>query len=136
MVRTHLFMDTDVLRRDFFRSKEAMALKERQMLLSITSQLADDSPILYGLTFHAAFAKRIFDIMKREGPQTLGFERMQQSFTESVEKIRAMLVSFESEYHFATSELTSSTPEARAKLSRLIEDLALMKNWLVSHQTV
>jgi hypothetical protein len=74
--------------------------------------------------------------MKREGPHTQGFDRMQQSFAEAVEKVRAILLRFESEYHLATSELTSPTPEARAKLSRLIEDLALLKNWLVSHEAM
>ena len=120
----------------FFSSEEAKALKEARILHSVAMNLVSDSPILYDLTFHAAFAKRIFDVMKREGPHTPGFDRMQQSFRESVEKIRAILLRFESEYHLATSELTSSTPEARAKLSRLIEDLALLKNWLVSHEAM
>ena len=92
--------------------------------------LPPDSPILYDLTFHAAFAKRIFDIIKREGPHTQGFERMQQSFMESVEKIRGILLRSEIAN---TEDLIPPTSESRARLSRLIEDLALLKNWLVSH---
>ena len=90
--------------------------------------------MLYDLTFHAAFAKRIFDIIRREGPHTQGFERMQQSFFESVEKIKVILMQFELENEVVTTGLTDTTPEARAKLSRFIEDLALLKNWLLSHQ--
>ena len=41
---------------------------------------------------------------------------------------------YEAESHITTSELTSSTPEARAKLSRFIEDLAMLKNWLISRE--
>lgn len=128
-------MNANLLVEDFFSGAASKSLKERELLRSIILPLAADSPILYDLTFHAAFAKRIFDIIRREGPHTQGFERMQQSFLESVEKIRAILTRYEAENHFETAELTSPTPEARAKLSRFIEDLALLKNWLVSHET-
>jgi len=124
-------MDSESWVPAFFKSQEAKGLNDAQLLRSVAENTALDSSAFYDLTFHAAFAKRIFDVMKREGPNTLGFDRMQQSFSESVEKIRAILLRFESEYHFATSDLTSPTPEARARLSRFIEDLALLKNWLV-----
>jgi hypothetical protein len=120
---------------DFFSSPPAKGLKERELLRTIILPLPTDSAILYDLTFHAAFAKRIFDIIRREGPHTQGFERMQQSFFDSVEKIRAILLRHQAENHVVTTELTSPTPEAKAKLSRIIEDLALLKNWLISRQT-
>ena len=128
-------MDQIPLIGDFFSSPAAKNLKERDLLHNIILSLPPDSPILYDLTFHAAFAKRIFEIIRREGPHTQGFERMQQSFLESVDKIKAILKSYEAESHVVIPELTSPTPEASAKLSRFIEDLALLKNWLVSHQT-
>jgi len=129
-------MDSATLINTFFASPESNTLKENELLRTITENVPIDSPMFYDLTFHAAFAKRIFDIIKREGPHTLGFERMQQSFTESVEKIRQILMRFEAENLVKTTELTSATPEARTKLSRLIEDLAQLKNWLVSHDAM
>ena len=119
---------------DFFASDDSKSLKERELLHAIVSSLPQDSPQLYDLTFHAAFAKRIFDIIRREGPHTQGFERMQQSFQESVEKIREILRQCEKENVFPAETLVSPTPDAKARLSRLIEDFALLKNWLVSHE--
>lgn len=128
-------MNPEPLLGDFFSSPAAKSLKEKELLRTIILSLPPDSPILYDLTFHAAFAKRVFDIIRREGPHTQGFERMQQSFFDSVEKIRAILLRHQAENHVVTTELTSSTHEAKAKLSGIIEDLALLKNWLVSCQT-
>jgi len=128
-------MNGETLIGDFFSGPAAGNLKEKHLLESIIAPLPPDSPILYDLTFHAAFAKRIFDIIKREGPHTQGFERMQQSFFESVEKIKGILRQLESENPAAIAALTLPTPEAKATLSRFIEDLALMKNWLLSHET-
>ncbi len=127
-------MNTDALLDNFFTGPDSKSLKERELLRNIISPLPIDSPVLYDLTFHAAFAKRIFDIIRREGPHTQGFDRMQQSFLESVEKIKGILMRYEAESHITTTELTSSTPEARAKLSRFIEDLAMLKNWLISRE--
>jgi hypothetical protein len=121
---------------DFFSTSDSKNLKEKELLRNIITMLPADSPMLYDLTFHAAFVKRIFDVIRREGRLTQGFDRMQQSFTDSVEKVRAILLRFESEYHIPTDDLTSPTPEARAKLSRFIEDLAQLKNWLVSHESM
>ncbi|MFI5265095.1 MAG: hypothetical protein ACHQM6_11310 [Candidatus Kapaibacterium sp.] len=118
----------------FFASDAAHALKEPEIVHGVIASFADDSPILYDLTFHAAFTKRIFDIIRREGPHTQGFDRMQQSFAESVEKIKAILKNLEAENPVVIADLISPTPEARAKLSRFIEDLALLKNWLLGHQ--
>jgi hypothetical protein len=117
---------------DFFSRDEAKNLKEKDLLAEITGKIDPNSSQFFDLVFHAAFAKRIFDIIRREGPQVQGFERMQQSFTESVEKIKRILAPYETAD--SAGSLLSSTPEARSKLSRLIEDLALLKNWLLSHE--
>ena len=127
-------MNTDSLLNDFLSGPDSKNLKEQELLRTIILPLPIDSPVLFDLTFHAAFAKRIFDIIRREGPHTQGFDRMQQSFLESVEKIRMILSRYETENHIETAELTSPTPEARAKLSRFIEDLAMLKNWLLSRE--
>ena len=127
-------MNPPSLLEEFFSSPDAKNLKEKELTQNITAALPMDSSVLYDLTFHAAFAKRMFDIIRREGPYTMGFERMQQSFTESVEKIKRILAPYETEN--PNAQLTSSTPEARGRLSRLIEDLALLKNWLMSQETI
>jgi hypothetical protein len=125
-------VNSDELIDRFLESPGAKSLKEKKLLQAICSAAAGDSSAFYDLTFHAAFAKRMFDIIRREGPQTMGFERMQQTFTASVEKIREILIRFEVEDRMKTTELTAITPEAKARLSRIIEDLALLKNWLTS----
>jgi hypothetical protein len=126
-------VNTTQITEDFFSSSEANLLKEKQLMYEIISGLSKDSSEFHDLAFHGAFAKKIFDIIKREGPHTQGFDRMQQSFTESVEKIRGILIRLEREYKIETDGITSSTPEAKAKLSRFIEDLSILKNWLMSH---
>jgi len=127
-------MDEHIPIVDFFSSSAASKLHDGALLHNVIAILPEDSPMLYELTFQAAFAKRIFDIIRREGPHTQGFDRMQQSFFESVEKIRTLIERFEAENPVVATGLASSTPEARAKLSRFIEDLALLKNWLVSRE--
>ena len=74
-------MNTDALLDNFFSGPVSKNLKEGELLRGIILPLPIDSPVLYDLTFYAAFAKRIFDIIRREGPHTQGFERMQQSFS-------------------------------------------------------
>ena len=119
---------------DFFTSPEAKKLNDKNLLKNILGDIPIDSHDLYDLTFHAAFAKRIFDIIKREGAGIQGAERMQQSFRDSVEKIRMILVPYEAR-NLSTTILNSSTPEARTMLSQLVHDLALLKSWLLeSHE--
>ncbi|MEI8134909.1 MAG: hypothetical protein WCH46_07495 [bacterium] len=118
----------------FFETDEAHLLKEAAFLRTLAETLPTESTMLYDLTFHATFAKRIFEIIKREGPQTQGFDRMQHSFTESVEKIRGILRNVQEANGLDSTEFTDATPQARARLTRLIEDLALLKNWLNAHE--
>ncbi|MDP4229426.1 MAG: hypothetical protein Q8916_03360 [Bacteroidota bacterium] len=119
---------------DFFSHDVSGNLKEPDLVRQVLAGLAPDSAMFYEITFHGAFAKRMFDVMRREGPNTIGFERMQQSFTESVQKVRTILEQMEAENLVKSEGLTSATPEARAKLSRFIEDLSLLKNWLTSRE--
>jgi hypothetical protein len=126
-------MNREIRVEDFFSASVSKNLKDRDLLRMIISPLPGDSPVLYELTFQAAFAKRLFDIIKREGTHTQGFQRMQQSFLESVEKIKEILITYEKNSLISTSMLTAPMAEARMKLSRFVEDLALLKNWLISH---
>lgn len=118
---------------NFFSGPESKRLKNKELLEKLIGNIPEDSSDLYEITFHAAFARRIVDILLREGVNIQGAERMQQSFRDSVEKIRKILVPYEARNLF-TSTLNSSTPEAKAMLSQLVSDLALLKNWLVRHE--
>lgn len=117
----------------FFFSVPTEKLNEPELMQSILSVLQPESPVLYELTFHASFAKKIFTVLKREGPNIQGYERMQQSFLESLEKIRLQLELIENDHEIPTSDFLSNTKESNARLVRLIDDLTLYKDWHV-HQ--
>jgi len=117
----------------FFLSEFADNLNEPKLIGDILSTLPSDSDVLYELTFHASFAKKIFSVLRREGPSTQGYERMQQSFLESLEKIRLQLELIENDHEIPTSEFLSNTQESNARLVRLIDDLTLYKDWHI-HQ--
>jgi hypothetical protein len=113
----------------FFSSPEARTLKEPDLLRRILSVIPLNSDMLYELTFHASFAKKISEVMRREGKGIQGYERMQQSFFEAVEKIRLLLEEVENDFGVTTSDILSGTREANARLSYVLEDLALYKDW-------
>ena len=117
----------------FFLSELAKKLNEPELMRDVLSTLPSDSDVLFELTFHASFAKKIFTVLRREGPSTQGYERMQQSFLESLEKIRLQLELIENDHEIPTSEFLSNTQESNARLVRLIDDLTLYKDWHV-HQ--
>lgn len=117
----------------FFLSELAEKLNEPELMRDVISTLPSDSDVLYELTFHASFAKKIFTILRREGPSMQGYERMRQSFMESLEKIRLQLELIENDHEIPTSEFLSNTQESNARLVRLIDDLTLYKDWYV-HQ--
>ena len=113
----------------FFASELTDKLNEPELIRDILSVLPSDSDVLYELTFHASFAKKIFTVLRREGPSTQGYERMQQSFLESLEKIRLQLEHIENDHEIPTSEFLSNSPESNTRLVRLIDDLTLYKDW-------
>lgn len=117
----------------FFVSELTDKLNEPELIRDILATLPSDSDVLYELTFHASFAKKIFTVLKREGPNIQGYERMQQSFLESLEKIRLQLELIENDHEIPTSEFLSNTKESNARLVGLIDDLTLYKDWHV-HQ--
>lgn len=117
----------------FFSSLEAPLLKEPELLRRILSVLPEDSDMLYELAFHASFAQKMSNLMLREGKGVQGYERMQQSFFEAVEKIRLLLEEVENDFGVTTSDILSGTPDANSRLSRVLEDLSRYKVWSV-HQ--
>ncbi len=111
---------------EFFEA--ANSLRRPDEMRRLLATLPADSPQLYDLTFHAAFASRLFTILKREGTEVQGFERMQQSLADSVETIRTLLQSIESEREV---DLGLSGTGATSSFGGLVEDLAKLKAWML-----
>ncbi len=77
--------------------------------------------------FYATFAHKTFLLMQREGPKAEGFAKLQQSFRDAVDKVRAILItSIENGYSEAMIFLEIS-PAGMAKLMDLMRDLAKIK---------
>lgn len=97
----------------------------RRLLLALPA----DSSALYDLTFHAAFASRLFAILKREGSALQGYERMQQSLSDSVGLIRGLLESLEAEHRLELGLV--ATASEQSSFGGLVEDLSTVKAWML-----
>ena len=75
----------------FWSSPHAKKLEHPEVIRPVLEALERDPELLFHLLFHARFAVKTFDVMKREGKDSQGFERMQQSFMESVQEIESIL---------------------------------------------
>jgi len=95
---------------------------------------ADDAA-LYTLTFHSAFAVKIFEVIRREGPGIQGFERMQQSMRDSVEQVRtSLLKSLPDTCRTLLERFLERSAESQSALMRLVRDLARYKNWMLGDE--
>ncbi len=112
----------------FFLSAHHLRDPEKMRLLLASVPLG--SPIVYDLTFHASFASKMFALLKREGENIQGFERMQQSLADSVQQVNKLLESAEREYSIDLGIHGTS-----AALAGFIEDLAELKAWMLEHQS-
>jgi hypothetical protein len=92
---------------------------------------AASDTLFYTLTFHGSFAVKIFEVIRREGPAVQGFERMQQSFRESVEQVRTALASLPDERRHLLERFLARSAESQPLLMRLIRDLARCKSWML-----
>jgi hypothetical protein len=84
-----------------------------------------DSSEMFDLTFHASFASKMFALLKREGQNVQGFERMQQSLVDSVQKAISILKDAEREYNIDLGANNSGN------VVGLIEDLTALKEWIL-----
>ncbi len=103
-------------------------LREPETVSLLLAHVPMDATVLFDLCFQASFASRIFAIIQREGSAIQGYERMQQSLAESVQTIMRLLQQLESEYRLDLKLAKSKVPIA------LIEDLALLKQWMNVHR--
>ncbi len=88
--------------------------------------------LLFDITFYARFAQRTFAIMRREGKDAAGFERMQQSFREAVDKVRVILNDASTLGFENASAFTAVDVGSFSKLIELIGDLSILKDWMIS----
>ena len=83
----------------------------------------------FDLLFYASFADKILAIMRREGKDANGFERMQQSFREGVEQVRAQIKKAADLGYSRGSSFLELSPTGMASILELIHDLAIVKDW-------
>ncbi|GEM_PF-2659123 len=104
-----------------------MILKDPKTTSVLLDSLSGDTGLEHDLLFYATFADKTLRLMQREGSQTEGFSKLQQSFSEAVEKVRAIIQKAK-ERGFATAdEYIELTPRGFAKLIDLMSDLAVIK---------
>lgn len=90
-----------------------------------------DPKLSYDLTFYAGFAKKIWDLMRREGQEVQGFDRMQQSFMEAVQKVRSIIEIAGNKGFVHASRYTELTQNGMQNMMTLIGDLATVKQWQI-----
>lgn len=108
-------------------SERLQSLEEQVAMQCIIGNAPD--PVLYTLTFHSAFAVKIFEVIRREGRGIQGFDRMQQSLRESVEQVRSSISSLPGKCQL--ERFLGPSADAQSALMRLVRDLARYKNWML-----
>jgi hypothetical protein len=86
---------------------------------------------IYEVTFHAAFAKKVWDLMRREGSDVPGFPRMQQSFMDAVQKVRALVEKAGENGYVHATRYTELSQNGMQNMMTLVGDLAVVKEWQV-----
>ena len=118
-----------VLLPTFWSSDLATKLANPEVMRALLTICADHPKDCFELTFYASFAKRMFEVMRREGKHTLGFDRMQQSFTEAVQKVTTIIEKFETLGFAEASTYRSTSAGAMQAILVLIDDLSIVKEW-------
>jgi hypothetical protein len=118
----------------FFESSIASRVQDRAQLSQLLDTLTGEDAVLFDLTFQARFAKRMLDVIQREGPDTQGFSRMQQSFREAVERVRE-IVRVQGERGFSSAgDYLSLDAKSFQNLLRLVHDLSVVKDWMLQQE--
>jgi hypothetical protein len=102
-------------------------LKRPNTVRALLASLENHEAATYELLFHAAFADRLFGVMRTAGPQADGFGRMQQTFTEAVEKVRSAIRTAESHGFSEANRYTDLSAIAMSNLLELLHDLSVVK---------
>jgi hypothetical protein len=94
---------------------------------SLLDSLSNEPGLQHELTFYATFAHKTFLLMQREGPKAEGFAKLQQSFRDAVEKVRAILEKSKENGYSNAAEILEVSPAGMAKLMDLMQELARIK---------
>ncbi len=111
-----------------------MIRENPEIARALLDALSDEPALQHELTFYSTFAQKTFLLMQRKGPSAEGYDRLQQSFRDAVEQVRAILAKArEHGYAGATDdrsyveEFLEISPAGMAKLMDLMRDLARIK---------
>jgi hypothetical protein len=115
----------------FWSSASAEDLAHPQPVRELLLALKNDDALTYDLLFYSAFAQKILGVMKREGSEAEGFARMQQSFSEAVQRVRDIVAASQPLGFHRSSVYTEMTQTGMQMLLALVADLAIVKEWAV-----
>jgi hypothetical protein len=93
----------------------------------LLARLADEPALTHELLFYSTFADKTFAVMQREGSSAEGFPKLQQTFLEAVERVRAILTVAAERGSLLAKGLTEVSPNAMAQLMDVMHDLAIVK---------
>ena len=116
----------------FWESADSKKLSQPLIIEKVLSLLEQDDATLYELTFYGSFAERMLGLMRREGKDVDGFERMQQSFRESVDVVRRVLGRLAAAGLYQAEPYLAVESASFERLLLLIGDLAIVKSWMLS----
>jgi hypothetical protein len=89
--------------------------------------LSGDPGLSHELLFYSTFAHRTFGVMQRVGKGGEGFVKLQQSFSEAVEKVRAIVQVAGDNGFSGAKQLTEISTQGMVSLLDLMRDLAIIK---------
>lgn len=113
----------------FWSSASADDLAHPQPVRELLLALKNDEALTYDLLFYSSFAQKILGVMKREGAEAEGFGRMQQSFSEAVQRVRATVAAAQPMGFHRAPVYTEMTQNGMQMLLALIADLTVVKAW-------
>jgi hypothetical protein len=104
-----------------------MPLEYPTIAQSLLDSLSNEPGLQHELTFYATFAHKTFLLMQREGPKAEGFVKLQQSFGDTVEKVRAIIQRSLDHGYSEANVFLELSPAGMGKLMDLMHDLARIK---------
>jgi len=110
-----------------WQSEWDFRLKQPQQIRELLNSLESEPASTFDMLFYAAFVHKLIPIIQKADSQAEGYSRMQQSFTEAVEKVRSGIVRAGELGFSGATQFTDLSHVAMASLMDLIHDLATVK---------
>ena len=93
----------------------------------LIESLLGNPGLSHELLFYSTFAYRTFGVMQRVGKGGEGFLRLQQSFSEAVEKVRAIVQLAGDNGFSEAKQLTELSTQGMVNLMGMMRDLSIIK---------